>query len=99
MKDGQFVVMAAPDVRMADLSVKATILAISIARLLDAIEMFGCSAECEGQWLYSGFQARVRASGAAAVEAYKKLTPGPLPFDLRHSALAHEWRAWRVQEP
>jgi len=92
VRPDEYVLMAAPDVRDTDLAVKATILAISVNRALEAIQAFAGSLQGhESEPNYREFQARLESSWVGAIEAYKSIGRGSLPFDISESGLAREW--------
>lgn len=96
VREGEYVVMAAPDPREADLPVKATILAISLGRTLDALEAFADSMQCnEDETTYQEFQVRLRAAEAAGLTAYKAFHSSSLPFNIGGTPFGREWNRLR----
>lgn len=94
---GQYVVMAAPDVRLDDVAVKATILMIAIVRLSEAIRLFSTGIEADiKDPKYENFMCKIESAAAIATMAFKSIGT-PLPFDISDSALAKEWH--RLKAP
>jgi len=89
VKDGEFVVMAAPDVREEDLPLKATILAISISRCYQAVRQFAIALECDNHSeYYKSFVGRMSSIIPDTVKAYNLLTANKsLPFTIHDGDL------------
>jgi len=95
-KAGEFVVMAAPDLRQEDLPVKATILTIAISRVCEAIRCFAAGSECdESCHDLDSFKTKMEKVLATTKNAYEVFMSHPLPFDIRNSELSETWRALR----
>lgn len=93
VRDGEYVVMAAPDLRAEDLPVKATILMIAVSRAYQAIRWFALNLGCDTtEAYYRDFTDRMAAVVPAARDAYKQLVAAPLPFDVSDELLAEEYR-------
>lgn len=98
LTEGEYVVMAAPDVRLDDLVVKATILAIAISRVHGAVRHFAIALECDASSTeYEKFSIRMDGVLREAQEAYKEVATQPLPFDVGDSAIAKDYS--RLKEP
>jgi hypothetical protein len=92
VKAGEYVVMAAPDVRREDLPVKATILTIAISRVREAIRCFSVGVECDERGLdFNSFKARMDNVLTVTGEAYAAFSDQPLPFDISDSALSETY--------
>lgn len=99
LRQPSFVVMAAPDVRDENLSLKATVLMISISRVLDAVEYFVRATPChEGSARYQKFMARVSSANNMSIEAFKSTTAGPLPFSISEEKLARDYKTLRESD-
>lgn len=93
---GVYVVMAAPDLRQEDIPVKASILAIAINRVLDAIRSFAIGLNCDTTTPEcKQFVERMQEVSTGHLEAFKALTTRPLPFDIHDSFLAQDWAKLR----
>lgn len=90
--DGEFVVMAAPDVRPRDLPLKATVLMISISRCFEAVDWFvGASEVDTGTAEYSSYDERMRRIVPSLREAYSEAVKGGLPFDIGDEKIGREY--------
>lgn len=77
----EYVVMAAPDTRDADLNVKAMVLMISFSRMYEAIRQFALSLDCDDSaQYYVKFIERLNSAHSGALEAFEALVDPPLPF-------------------
>lgn len=94
-KVGEFVVMAAPDLRQEDLSVKATILTITISRAHEAIRCFAAGAECDECHDFDSFKTKMENVLTTTKKAYEGFRSHPLPFDIRNSDLSENYRTLR----
>ena len=89
----EYVVMAAPNLASEDQELKATVAALSLSRALQAIGRFAEGLDPEKATdEYRQFDARIAAAGTQAIEAFKAIAKGPLPFDISDSRGAQEWR-------
>lgn len=99
VREDEYVVMAAPDLRPEDLPLKATILMIAVSRTYQAIRRFALALKCDSESpAYKDFIGRMSGIVPAAVEAYKRLASSPLLFDISDSALTEEYRNLREQK-
>lgn len=88
VRAGEYVVMAAPDLRGEDLPVKAVILTIAISRVLEAIRCFSAGVECDESGLdFNSFEVRMENALTVTSKAYATFNDRPLPFDISDSAL------------
>jgi hypothetical protein len=95
-KAGEFVVMAAPDLRQEDLPVKATILTIAISRIREAIHCFATGAECdETCHHFDSFKTKMENILTTTKKAYEIVRSHPLPFDIRDSDLTETYSKLR----
>lgn len=89
----EYVVMAAPNLASEDQELKATVAALSLSRALQSIARFAEGLDPEKATdEYRQFDARLAAAGTQAIEAFKTIAKGPLPFDVSDSRVAQEWR-------
>ena len=89
VKAGEYVVMAAPDIREEDLPVKALILTIAISRVREAIRCFFSGEQCEEKGLdVDSFKLRMENVMTVTKKAYAAFSGQPLPFDIGDSALS-----------
>ena len=92
IRQGEYVVMAAPDLRPADLPMKATVLMISVSRVYQAIRRFALNLGCDTDSLYyKDFVERMSKVCPMAGDAYRSLVNGPLPFDVSDSRVTREY--------
>ena len=99
LHDKEFVVMAAPDLRQEDLSLKATVLMISVSRVYQAVRRFSLNSECNReQPYYKDYLHRMKGIVPGAINAYKSLTTGPLPFDISDAAISTEYRSLKIAQ-
>jgi hypothetical protein len=92
LASSQYAVLAAPDLRTEDLAVKATVLAIVINRVREAIRSFVFALNCDTTTPdYKRFVERMQEVAAGVKEAFKVLATQPLPFDIHDSSLAEDW--------
>ena len=99
LRDGEFAVMAAPDLRPEDLSLKATVLMISVSRIYQAVRRYSLNSECDReQPYYQDFLHRMQGVVPGAINAYKSLTTGPLPFDISDAAISSEYRSLKIAQ-
>jgi hypothetical protein len=97
--EGEYVVMAAPDVRSDDLVVKATILAIAISRVHAAVRHFAIALECDASSAeYMNFSMRMDGVLRETKEAYKAVATQPLPFDIGDSIIAKDYSKLKEQK-
>ena len=97
VESGTYVVMAAPDIRDADLVVKATVLAISLSRCLEAVRRFAVGIDSHRLVeTNSPFWRRLESAESAAKEAFLALQNRPLPFDISDSSFARQWRIGKL---
>ena len=94
--EGEYVVMAAPDLRTSDLPVKATVLTISMSRVYQAIRRFTLSLDCDTtSESYVDFLARMAKVCPAVAEAFAYFVKRPLPFDVADTRVMQEYHALR----
>lgn len=92
-----YVVMAAPDIRDADLVVKGTVLTISFSRSLEAVRRFALGTDPHRLVeTNSPFWRRFKSAESAALEAFRVVRSRPLPFDIADSSLARQWRIGKL---
>lgn len=97
LRDSEFVVMAVPDLRPEDLSLKATVLMISVSRVYQAVRRFSLNLEWDGELPYcQDYLRRMRGVWRGAIDAYKSLATGPLPFDISDAAISTEYRSLKA---
>ena len=88
----EYVVMAAPDIRPEDVAVKATILAISVNRIREALRSFSFALECDITTSeYQNFVERMNEINKGATNAFKTLAVKQLPFLVNDLPLFQEW--------
>ncbi|MCI0560701.1 MAG: hypothetical protein MN733_19625 [Nitrososphaera sp.] len=98
VKDGEYVIMAAPDLRAEDLPVKATILVISISRVREAIRCFAIALNCDSSSPdYEDFRIRMVEILPETREAYSQTMTQPLPFIIGDSSLYQDWVKLKTQ--
>ena len=99
LRDREFVVMAAPDLRQEDLSLKATVLMISVSRVYQAVRRFSLHSECDReQPYYQDYLRRMRGVVPSARDAYKSLVADPLPFGISDAAISAEYRLLKAAQ-
>lgn len=99
VRQSEYVVMAAPDLRDEDLPVKATILMMAISRTYQAIRWFALNLECTTTHdLYRDFTERMAKVVPAATTAYNQVTVAPLPFDIADELVAEQYRLLKQQQ-
>ncbi len=87
VREREFSVMAAPDVRLEDLPQKVIVLMISLSRILQAVRHFALSLECDFSDDYTqAFWKRLLSVEPHALAAAKSVSD-PLPFDIRDTVL------------
>lgn len=97
VESGAYVVMAAPDMRDADLVVKATVLTISLSRSLEAVRRFALGTDPHRLVeTNSPFWRRFKSAESAALEASRLIRSRPLPFDISDSTVARQWRIGKL---
>lgn len=98
VKEDEFVVMAAPDVRESDRVTKALLLMIATARLSDATSAFvgGITADHESRD-YQAYSARVGVLNAS-MAVFRNATVSPLAFDIAGETVSKEYRDIRLRE-
>lgn len=97
--EASYVVMAAPDVRDADIGVKALILTISLSRSIEAIGRFGKSVSGSApEPRVAAFNARLEKARSATASAFKACTNKDIPFNIADSKIAKEWAAMKKHE-
>jgi hypothetical protein len=90
VKDGEYVIMAAPDLRPEDFPVKATILTIAVNRVREAIRSFTLALECDDSHsVCKEFKSRMTEVLSGLKTAYE-VPMRPLPFDIRDTSLAQD---------
>lgn len=93
VKAGEFVVMAAPDIRSEDLVVKATIIMIAISRVREAIRSFVLAMEVDTTSSeYEFFVERMVQVLELTMEAFDEAVEEPPPFTVTDQKLQKEWR-------
>lgn len=93
VNEGEYVVMAAPDIRPEDLVVKTTILTIAINRVREAINSFVQAMEVDTTTSeYEFFSERMGQIIELTMEAYDETVIEPLPFTVTDQKLQTEWR-------
>lgn len=99
IRDKEFVVMAAPDLRPEDLGLKATVLMTSVSRVYQAVRRFSLNTECDrDQPYYRDYLGRMQRIVPSAIEAYKSIVKGPLPFDISDAEISSEYRALKIAQ-
>jgi hypothetical protein len=89
VRAGEYVVMAAPDLRSEDLPIKAVILTIAISRVREAIRCFSAGVECDESGLdFNSFKVRLENIVTVTCNAHAAFNDRPLPFDISDSALS-----------
>ena len=93
---GIYYVMAMPDVRPNDLSLKSHILIIAILACLDAIGAFAQGLLCDtDNERVAAFASRMEMADRLAMEANSSLGSTPLPFDASDDPRARRWHELR----
>ena len=91
--------MAAPDLRQEDLSLKATVLMISVSRVYQAVRRFSLHSECDRERpYYQDYLRRMRGVVPSARDAYKSLVADPLPFGISDAAISAEYRLLKAAQ-
>lgn len=89
---GEYVIMAAPDIRPENLAVKATILVIALSRLREAIRSFVLARQVdETSQEYKEYSERMVKVLNETKEAYNITVTEPLPFVLGDSSLKRDF--------
>jgi hypothetical protein len=99
VRPNEFVVMAAPNFEAEDLPLKVNILAIAISRTTSAISRFVCGIQCpEEDARFKSFDARLSRVPSSTLQACKKISSRPLPFDISTDSLAKDYGALKAQK-
>jgi hypothetical protein len=99
VRPNEFVVMAAPNFEAEDLPLKVNILAIAISRTTSAINRFVCGIQCpEEDARFKSFDARLSRVPSSTLQACKKVSSRPLPFDISTDSLAKDYGALKAQK-
>ncbi len=89
VRAGEYVVMAAPDLREVDLPVKAVILTIAISRVREAIRCFSAGVESDESGAdFNSFKVRMENILTVTCNAHAAFNDRPLPFDIGDSDLS-----------
>jgi hypothetical protein len=92
VKAGEYVVMAAPDLREEDLPVKAIILTVAISRVREAVRCFFAGAECEESGPdFDSFKTSMENVLTVTKKAHASFSGQSLPFDISDSALSETY--------
>jgi hypothetical protein len=98
IRPNEFVVMAAPNFEAEDLPLKVTIIAIAISRTTSSIDRFVSGIQCSKEDArFKDFDARLSRVSSATLAACKKVSSGPLPFDISTDSLARDYGALKAQ--
>ena len=90
---GEYVVMASPDIRQANVAVKTMILGTSINHTREAIFAFAEALECDQTTeLYAEFDSLMSSVMSEILRHLKNSPPATLPFTLASSKLGRELR-------
>ena len=88
VRNREFSVMAAPDIRPEDLSQKVVVLMISLSRILQAVRHYALAMECDFSEDYTqAFWKRLLTVEPNALSAAKSVSNQPLPFNIRDTVL------------
>lgn len=99
VRPNEFVVMAAPNFEAEDLPLKVNILAIAISRTTSAIDRFVCGIRCSKEDArFKSFDTRLSRVPSSTLQACKKVSSRPLPFDISTDSLAKDYGALRAQK-
>jgi hypothetical protein len=99
VRPNEFVVMAAPNFEAEDLPLKVNIIAIAISRTTSAIDRFVCGIQCsEEDTRFKSFDARLSRIPSSTLQACKKVSTRPLPFDISTDAFANEYGTFKAQK-
>ncbi len=92
LNDKEFVVMAAPDLREEDLTLKAFILLISLNRCYQAIRRFSLALECDTESeQYKESIKKMSIAHSEVISAFKEIASGSLPFNILDDKFIKEW--------
>jgi len=96
VKNGLYVIMAAPDLSLNDLSIKIIIITVVISRVTEAIRSYIIASGCDNNSDdYKIFNKRIEDIISTVGEVSKRFIKAPLPFTIRDSKLVEEYAQLR----